>query len=111
MQCPYQRGPLYFSLRIDKDYKSIRTRFDNYSYMGSVDWEIDPMSTWNYGLLIDRHNIMRGINISENSPGKYPFADKGDMVWSADSARYLSWTGEAPLIMTARGIRIQEWGT
>ncbi len=104
------RGPLYFSLRIEKVYKSIKTRFENYSYKGSVDWEIDPISPWNYGLLIDRQNVTRGIKVSENPVGKYPFADKGDMIWSADSGRYMSWTGEAPLIMTARGIRIPEWG-
>ena len=32
------------------------------------------------------------------------------MIWSADSARYTVWTGEPPLVMTARGIRIPEWG-
>ena len=61
------RGPIYFSLRINKAYKSIKTRYDNYGYKGSVDWEIDPMSPWNYGLLIDRHNVSRGITVSENT--------------------------------------------
>ena len=103
------RGPLYYSLRIDKEYKSIKNNYDNFSYKGSVDWEIVPNSAWNYGLLIDTDNIMRGLKVIESTPGKYPFADKGDMIWSADSAKYLKWTADAPVIIKARGIKIPEW--
>ena len=46
------RGPLYFSLRIDKEYKSVKINYDNFRYKGSVDWEIYPKSPWNYGLMI-----------------------------------------------------------
>ncbi|MBK7628224.1 MAG: glycoside hydrolase family 127 protein [Bacteroidales bacterium] len=103
------RGPLYFALRIEKEYKSIKINYDNFSYKGSVDWEITPKSAWNYGLLIDYKNINRGLKLTENKPGKYPFADKGDMVWSADSAKYIQVEDDAPLVLTARGIRIPEW--
>jgi hypothetical protein len=104
------RGPLMFSLRIDKEFKSIKNNYDNFSYKGSVDWEINPKSEWNYGLLIDPNNIMRGLKMTENSIGKYPFADKGDMIWSADSGRYIPWTVDAPVLITARGMKIPEWG-
>jgi uncharacterized protein len=104
------RGPLLFSLRIDKEFKSVKLKSDNFSYKGSIDWEIDPMSPWNYGLLMDRENIMRGLKITENAIGQYPFADRGDMIWSADSGKYQKWTNDAPLIITARGVRIPEWG-
>ncbi len=103
------RGPLCFSLRIDKEYKSVKINYDNFSYKGSVDWEIYPKSDWNYGLLIDRQNIMRGLKIDENAVGKYPFSDKGDMIWSGDSAKYLPWLQDAPVVITARGIKIPEW--
>jgi uncharacterized protein len=103
------RGPLYFSLRINKEYRSIRINYDNFAYKGSVDWEINPQSDWNYGLLIDNKNIMRGLKVVENSLNNYPFADKGDMIWSADSGRYLPWTVDAPVLITARGIKIPEW--
>ena len=103
------RGPLYFSLRIDKEYKSIKINYDNFSFKGSIDWEITPKSEWNYGLLIDNNNINRGMKLTENNIGKYPFADKGDMVWSGDSAKYIPVSEEAPLVLTARGIRIPEW--
>jgi len=103
------RGPLYFALRIDKEYKSVKINYDNFSYKGSVDWEITPKGAWNYGLLIDYKNINRGLRLTENKIGKYPFADKGDMVWSADSAKYVQVEDDAPLVLTARGIRIPEW--
>ena len=103
------RGPLYFSLRIEKEYKSIKINYDNFAYKGSVDWEITPKSAWNYGLMIDNNTINRGLKLVENKPGKYPFADKGDLVWSADSAKYILVEDDAPLVLTARGIIIPEW--
>jgi hypothetical protein len=103
------RGPLCFSLRIDKEYKSVKIDKDNFGYKGSTDWEIYPKSAWNYGLLIDKENIMRGLKLTENPVGKYPFSDKGDMIWSADSGKYTSSTQDAPVVITARGIKIQEW--
>lgn len=103
------RGPLYFSLRIGKEYKSVKNNYDNFSYKGSIDWAINPLSAWNYGLLIDPQNIKRGLKVTENSIGKYPFADQGDMIWSADSGKYKPWTADAPVLITARGIKIPEW--
>ena len=81
------RGPLLLSLKIDKEYRSIKANYDNYSYKGSIDWEIDPKSPWNYGLLLDPVNIGRGLNVTENKVTDYPFADNGDMVWSAETGK------------------------
>ncbi|MBK8883091.1 MAG: glycoside hydrolase family 127 protein [Bacteroidales bacterium] len=104
------RGPLLFSLRISKEFKSVKLKYDNFAYKGSIDWAIDPKSAWNYGLLLDNQNIMRGLKVAENSPGKYPYADKDDMIWSADSLKYLKWGADPPVVITARGIRIPGWG-
>lgn len=103
------RGPLYFALRIEKEYKSVKINYNNFEYKGSIDWEISPKSAWNYGLLIDKNNVMRGLKLTVNSIGKYPFTDRGDMIWSADSGRYVASDQEAPLVLTARGIKIQDW--
>jgi hypothetical protein len=103
------RGPLYFSLRIEKEYKSVRINYDNFSYKGSVDWEISPASEWNYGLLADRESISQGFKVVENPIGRYPFSDRGDMIWSADSGKYTALANDAPLVITARGIKIPEW--
>jgi uncharacterized protein len=103
------RGPLYFSLRIDKEYKSVKINYDNFAYRGSVDWEITPVSPWNYGLMIDKTNLDRGIKPVENEVSKYPFADKGDMIWSSDSAKYVPWDKDAAVVITTRGMKIPEW--
>jgi hypothetical protein len=103
------RGPLFFSLRIDKEYKSIIANYDNFGYKGSVDWEINPKSAWNYGLLMSKQNIMRGIKVTEMPVSKYPFSDRGDMIWSADSGKYFVWTQDAPVLIQARGMKIPEW--
>ena len=103
------RGPLCFSLRIEKEYKSVKINYDNFSYKGSIDWEIDPISDWNYGLLIDRGNITRGIYVTENNIEKYPFADKGDMIWSDDSSAYTVWQKEAPVVIKTRAIKVPGW--
>ena len=103
------RGPLCFSLQIDKEYKSIKTNYDNFGYKGSIDWEIKPMSPWNYGLMIDKNMITRGFKVIENKIGNYPFGSKGDMVWSADSGKYIRLNEDPPVVITARGIIIPEW--
>jgi hypothetical protein len=102
-------GPLYFSLRIDKEYKGTKLNYDNFGYKGSVDWEISPRSPWNYGLMLDKSNLLRGFSISENPAGRLPFADKGDMVWSADSGKYVVWQQDPPVVITTRGMRIPAW--
>jgi hypothetical protein len=103
------RGPLYFSLRIDKEYKSVKINYDNFGYKGSVDWEIYPKSAWNYGLMFDKLNPERGIEVVENPVTSYPFADRGDMIWSADSGKYLTWDKEAAVIIKTRGMKIAGW--
>ena len=103
------RGPLYFSLRIEKEYKSTKINYDNFGYMGSVDWEISPKSDWNYGIMADGSNPRNGYIIDENPVGKYPFADRGDMIWSSDSGKYYRWTNEPPVVIRTRGFKIPVW--
>jgi len=103
------RGPLFFSLRIDKEYRQVKTDYDNFGYKGSVDWEIYPKSDWNYGLIISRENPELALNITENNVGKYPFADSGDMIWSADSGKYITCDDDAAVVIKTRGMRIPGW--
>jgi hypothetical protein len=103
------RGPLYFSLRIDKEYKNTKINYNNFGYMGSVDWVILPKSDWNYSLLVDINDPEKSFTVTESKPGKYPFADSGDMVWSEMQSKYVSWTGDAPVVLRTRGILTPEW--
>ncbi|NSW94847.1 MAG: glycoside hydrolase family 127 protein [Bacteroidales bacterium] len=102
-------GPLYYSLRIEKEYRSVKLNYDNFGYKGSVDWEIHPLSAWNYGLLTDRRNVSGGAEIVENPVGPYPFGDRGDMVWSEDSARYVKYDFDPPVMIKLRGMKIPGW--
>lgn len=103
------RGPLYFSLRIDKEYKNVKINYDNSGYKGSADWEIYPKSAWNYGLMIDNIDFLRGFKTIGNKISEYPFADRGDMIWSADSAKFIRWEKDAAVIITTRGMKIPGW--
>jgi hypothetical protein len=103
------RGPLYFSLRIEKEYRSVKLNYDNFGYKGSIDWEIRPVSPWNYGLLIDPIRKEKGIEVIENDVTMYPFADKGDMIWSEESGAYFAWQKDAAIVITARGMKIPGW--
>jgi hypothetical protein len=103
------RGPLYFSLRIDKEYDSIKTKYENYGYKGSVDWKISAASDWNYGLLVDDNNPERGMTIMENPVGSYPFGDSGDPVWSDKDGKYLIYNSDPPVIIKSRGMKIDSW--
>jgi hypothetical protein len=103
------RGPVCFALRIDKEYKKAKTDKDDISYKGSVDWEILPKSDWNWGLIINKENLMMGNEIITNNISQYPFADKGDMVWSSDSSKYFKWTNDPPVLIKIRGMQIKDW--
>ena len=103
------RGPLCFSLRIGKEYRSVRINYDNFGYKGSTDWEIYPKSAWNYGLIYDNIDPGRGFNVTENQVTKFPFADRGDMVWSADSGKYVVWDKDAAVVINSRGIKLPDW--
>jgi len=54
----------------------------------------------NYGLMIDSNDLTRGLELAENQVNRYPFADRGDMIWSADSAKYIPWDKDAPVVIT-----------
>jgi hypothetical protein len=55
-------------------------------------------------------NPMRGLNIKVTSPGKYPFADADDMIWSTDSSKYIRYNADPAIVITARGMTIPSWG-
>jgi len=74
------RGPLYFSLRIGQEYRSIRSHAANGYPV--YDWEIHPLTPWNYGLVADRANPDRHVRVVTNKAGDFPFAGKGEPLFA-----------------------------
>ncbi|HUS87395.1 MAG TPA: beta-L-arabinofuranosidase domain-containing protein [Bacteroidales bacterium] len=103
------RGPLYFALRIGKEFTDIPMKYRKYNYMGSVDWQIVPTTDWNWGLIIDEAD--KGIQSEEeiNPVTEYPFADTGDMIWSEEVGDHIRWELAAPVVLRVTGAMIPEW--
>ena len=84
------RGPLYFSLRIGEKWTAIARHSDKYP---SKDWQIEPTTPWNFGLLIDPDDPEASITTITRPIGPIPFK-----------------TADAPIVLKVRGRQIPEWG-
>jgi DUF1680 family protein len=82
------RGPLSYSLRIA----------ERWQRCGGTDewpeWEVFPASPWNYGLVVDREDPGRTIEVVQKKA-------VADQPWTVDAA---------PIEIRARGRRIPNWG-
>jgi hypothetical protein len=106
------RGPLYYSLRIGKEYQKIHLQsrsITSIDYKGSTDWHIRPTSRWNYGLLLYEKDIENSIAVQKNLIRKYPFSDLGELVYSEQLQKYITWNFAAPVELMVQGKRIAEW--
>jgi len=106
------RGPLYYSLRIGKKYKKITLKekqFTSIDYMGSADWEIKNATPWNYGLLLDGEDMDNSISVHLNKISKFPFSDKGELVYLSNDLGYQKWKEEAPVVLEVKGKRVKKW--
>ena len=77
--------------------------------MGSTDWEIEPYTQWNYGLILNRINPEKYIKVRRNKIQKFPFSDNGDLIYFQDEAKYKTWNEEAPVVLEIKGKVIPEW--
>ncbi len=107
------RGPLYYSLRIGKDFQRVVTTgyycFPNdIDFKGNADWEIRPTTPWNYGLIIDPDDPAAGVTVTRNAIGRFPWADVGDQVYT-DEEGFILWMEEAPVVIRIKGKRIPGW--
>jgi hypothetical protein len=100
------RGPLYFSLRIGKDYKLLKS----YDFKGAADWAIHPTTPWNYGLAIDRAAPGRAAEVVRHNVGTLPFGDRGDKVFSSGEGRMTDYSEDAPVVLRVPAKKIAAWG-
>jgi hypothetical protein len=108
------RGPVYYSLRIGKEFKRVVTTdyycFPNrIAFKGNADWEIYPTTPWNYGLIISPTNPEKSVTVKRNRIGRFPFADQGDLVYLEEKDGFVLWEEEAPVVLYVKGKRIPEW--
>lgn len=107
-----RRGPLYFALRIGKEYKRITLKernFGSIKYKGSVDWEIRPTTPWNVGLTLDESQTDFGFTVQKNPVTNYPFSDINEMIYDSEQAEYQKWKREAPVVLGINGRQIPDW--
>jgi len=79
-----RRGPLVYSLKIGEDWRQLRGRLPH------ADWEVYPTTPWNYGLITDSPEDFAVVETGK--VGAVPFAPDA-----------------APVVITARGRRIEQW--
>jgi hypothetical protein len=82
-----ERGPLLFALRIGEDWRKIKERDTQ-----ADDYEVHPLTGWNYGLLLDPTRLPTQVRVVEKPPGGNPFTAEG-----------------APLQLRVKGFALPEW--
>jgi hypothetical protein len=112
------RGPVYYSLRVGMEPKRLpswhasATKGIELGYP-TYDWEIEATTPWNYGLLLDRANPERDIQVVRNPIGALPFAQKGEQVYLRRGERQYEKvvsTEDAPVVLKVKGRRLPQWG-
>jgi len=86
------RGPLVFSLRIGEKWQKIKTGMSHPAKPPAADWEVLPSSPWNYGVVIDRANPERSVEVIEEPIAANPFSEE-----------------HAPVELRVKGRRIDAW--
>ena len=69
-----ERGPLVFSLKIGESW----TKLDEDAL--APDWEVQPTTPWNYGLVVDAAHPATSIKVIEAPIGPYPFSESAPPV-------------------------------
>jgi hypothetical protein len=83
-----QRGPLVYSLKINEQW-NVRTSYVN----GFKEYEVLPLSSWNYGLVIDKTNPGASIQVNKSAMPVNPFIQ-----------------GTTPVTLTVNAKKIPSWG-
>ncbi len=99
------RGPIYFGSRLAMSW----TNLINYvNCMGVRQWEIrNSDNRWNYALCMEDLDSFRVTE--QNINATYPWGARGDRVWDSASNTFPSWTGDVPVILTAKAKRVAAW--
>lgn len=104
-------GSLDFVLKIGESYRKVSNKMDHPitpSYpTGVANWQIEPTTPWNYGLVIDRQNPKYSIEYKEIS--NVPFARKGEPVFLPNATDFITWEKDVPLVLKMKARRVDNW--
>jgi DUF1680 family protein len=86
------RGPIAYSLRIGEKWTKLKQHTDQFPV---IDWQIEPTTPWNYGLIIDPANPESSVTVEQRRPGGVPFDhDRPPVVLRAKGRQIPSWKME-----------------
>lgn len=69
-----EKGPLVYALKVAARWQFLRGR------LPYADWELYPVSAWNYALAIDVNAPEASLKFSKRSLGRYPFSPDGSPI-------------------------------
>jgi hypothetical protein len=70
---------------------------------------IEPASPWNFGLILQDGNPAKSFEVVTNPIGKYPFGDRGDLIYNATSGSFDTLRQDPPLMLKAKGKLLPGW--
>lgn len=71
-----ERGPLVYSLRISESWKQVNAD-KPLRQLPHGDFEVRPLTPWNYGLIVDEKKLDASIKFTEKTVGDKPFSPSG----------------------------------
>ncbi len=81
-----RRGPTVFAMKVGEEWIKVRGEEPH------ADWEVHPMTPWNYGLEIDPAHPEASVTVEERAVGDMPFSPAG-----------------APVTLTAKAKKVSGW--
>jgi hypothetical protein len=86
-----ERGPLVYSLKIDETWTRVNAD-KPHRELPHGDFEVQPASAWNYGLVVDPDHPEQSVRFEERPVGERPFSPDGaGMAARATGRKIPSW--------------------
>lgn len=105
------RGPLDFVLRIGQKFTQINIPMDKPLTpafpTGVANWQIEPTTAWNYGLVIKPGKPEYAL--VHNPVSKLPFAGKGEPVFLPGASGFINWNEDVPVVLKMKARQVLNW--
>jgi DUF1680 family protein len=85
-----ERGPLVFALPVGEDWRRLTSGMKHPASAPAADWEIHPMTAWNYGLRLEPQDAARLI-VAEAPVSDVPFGPAAPVTLGVIARRIPEW--------------------